>query len=426
MHRFFHIFIVFVIAFFGFIDVAHAYLDPGTGSVLFSTIIAVVGAIAYSLKSLYYKLLGKKGSSGFEVGDDTLVIFSEGKSYWGTFRPLVEELIKQKIHFRYISMELHDPALTISSDYMHARLYPKNKWSFEKLAKIKTPVMLATTPNIGSPDYPMVKSSRIGDLVHVFHAMSATSNYRLGGLDHYDSVILVGPHQEDNLRTIEKIRGIPTKQMVALGLPYLDDLLTHRPNLPNQTSRRKTILIAPSWGVKGCLNEYGTDFIRDLAKGDYNLIIRLHPHSKLYEPDNVARWKKKLAGLENLSWDNDVFAHNTMAASDLLISDTSSIRFDYAFLYLKPVITLDIPRESREDFEAVYFETTWSETSSNIIGTTLNRESIKELPHKVEHMLQRNLADEIRVFRDKTVSNFGCSARHIISYVNKKVENAKC
>jgi len=426
MHRFFHILIATVIAFLGFMDVAHAYLDPGTGSVLISTLVAVFGAIAYSLKSLYYKLLGRGDQSGFEVGDDTLVIFSEGKSYWGTFRPLIDELIKQKIHFRYISMDLYDPALTLASDYMHARLYPKNKWSFDKLTKIKTPVMLATTPNIGSPDYPMAKSSRIGDLVHVFHAMSATSNYRLGGLDHYDSVILVGPHQEEDLRTIEQIRGIPKKEMVALGLPYLDDLLAHRPSLPSHSPERKTILIAPSWGVKGCLNEYGTGFIQELAKNDYNLIIRLHPHSTLYEPESVACWKAELEGLENVSWDDDTFAHNTMAASDILISDTSSIRFDYAFLYLKPVITLDIPKESREDFEAVYFETTWSETSSNVIGTTLNHETIKQLPQAVEHMFQQDMAHEIKVFRDETVSNFGHSARHIVSYVNEKVESAKC
>ena len=38
-----------------------AYLDPGSGSALVGTLFAIVGAVAYSLKSLFYRIFfGKK------------------------------------------------------------------------------------------------------------------------------------------------------------------------------------------------------------------------------------------------------------------------------------------------------------------------------------------------------------------------------
>ena len=131
-----------------------AYLDPGSGSALVGTLIALAGAGLFSLKSLVYRLLRKEPLVN-EVEPD-IVLFSEGRNYWGTFRLLVEELISRKVHFAYYTLDLHDPVLLIDSDYMHARLFDKNNSaSFARLAKVKAMILLATTPNIGTPGYPL-------------------------------------------------------------------------------------------------------------------------------------------------------------------------------------------------------------------------------------------------------------------------------
>ncbi|WP_165602639.1 CDP-glycerol glycerophosphotransferase family protein [Candidatus Terasakiella magnetica] len=253
----------------------------------------------------------------------------------------------------------------------------------------------------------------------MFHAMSGTSNYRLGSLDFYDGVILVGPHQEADLKKIEEIRNIKKKDYVALGLPYLDDMLHHMPSEgPAQKKKDKTtVLIAPSWGNKGCFSEYGVGFVKELAKAEYEIIIRLHPQSHISEAEKVALWKEELSGFHNVAWDQELFAHQAMASSDVLISDTSSIRFDYAFLYLKPVITLDIPKENRDEFESKYFDITWSETSSALIGEVLDKDTIDILSSKVKEILQQNQQEQIEKFRQETVVNFGDSASHIVEYI---------
>lgn len=356
--------------------------------------------------------------------DDTPVIFSEGKAYWGTFRPILKELIKQKIKFRYITLDSEDPALKLESEIMEKEVYSKGMVGFAKLSTIETPLMLATTPNIGSKGYPVQRSSEVKELVHIFHDLSGTSNYRLGGLDFYDSIIMVGDYQKDQLRKIEKIRKIKEKELVALGLPYMDDLYAQIPaqKTKQKTDNQPTILVAPSWGSKGCFSEYGIDFVRLLANDGYNIIIRLHPQSYVSEPELVEEWKAATAEFSNINWDKEIFSTNAMMQSDIMISDTSSVRFDYSFLYSKPVITLEIPKENRAEFESIYLETAWSEEVSPKLGTVLSKENINNISEAVERTLADFTSGELLQLRNDTVANFGCSASAIVDFISKKLD----
>ena len=101
---------------------AYAYLDPGTGNALVYVVMSFIGAAAFSLKGIVYKLLGK--SAGNDDASDeyvrnNIVIFNEGKMYWYTFKPVVEALIAQKVHFNYYTMDIHDPCLEIDNVYLH-------------------------------------------------------------------------------------------------------------------------------------------------------------------------------------------------------------------------------------------------------------------------------------------------------------------
>ncbi len=59
-----------------------AYLDPGSGSALVGTLIAVAGSALYPLKSIIYRMMRKETTS--KVVPE-IAIFSEGKNYWGTW-----------------------------------------------------------------------------------------------------------------------------------------------------------------------------------------------------------------------------------------------------------------------------------------------------------------------------------------------------
>ncbi|MFI3244558.1 MAG: CDP-glycerol glycerophosphotransferase family protein [Akkermansia sp.] len=402
-----------------------AYLDPGSGSALLAAMFAVVTASLYSLKALYYKILGKQVSS--KVGSDTPILFSEGKSYYTSFEPIINELIRRKIHFRYVSLDMHDPALMIESEYMHSKLYSRSGLGFAKIEGLQAPLMLATTPHIGADSYPLARPRKVKHLVHFFHDYVAGTYYRLGGLDHYDVVISTGEYCREYLERVEEKRQTPKKEIIALGLPYVDTLSAQLAQVakPAKTDEKKTILVAPSWGMKGCLNNYGTAFIKDLIKQGYQVIIRLHSHSYIAEPQKVAQWKTELSQTGAV-WDEDIYSTNSMLQADVLISDTSSIRFDFAFLHLKPVITLDIPQASRADFEASYHEKTWDMIMEHQIGAVVTQEKISELPEIIKQVLENYDSQRLQDLRDHHVVNFGQCAKPIVSFLeelkNRKIE----
>jgi hypothetical protein len=411
---------------------AHAYLDPASGNALLASLIALAGTFLYMCKSLFYKIIARptgnpaSRASLLAEQDQTPVIFSEGKTYWSTFRPIVSELINQKKNFRYITLDVHDPALCIDSKYMHSKLYYRTQLSFAQLAKMKAPVMLATTTNIGSPGYPMKRPPQVENLVHVFHAMANVAEYKKGSLDHYDAVLMIGAHEKKYIRSVESARQTKKKELVTCGLPYLDDLYKQKQEaetikaVPGKVNT--TILVAPSWGSKGCFSEYGIDFVENLSQAGFSIIVRIHPHSYNFEPDAVKRWQEKTIKLPNVIWDMETFGTKAMQQADILISDTSSIRFDFAFLYNKPVITLDIPKESREEFESIYLEQPWAEMVSTQIGPVVNHKSINQLTEIVKSTLKDFPQQKLLELRDTTIANFGNSAPKIVAYLFEKID----
>lgn len=413
-----------------------AYLDPGSGSALVGTLIAVAGAALYSLKSFFYRLVSRKKADGISSPSifayPPIAIFSEGKNYWGTFRLIVEELISRKVHFAYYTMDLHDPALLIDSEYMHARLYDKNKTaSYHKLSNLEADILLATSPNIGTPGFPIRRSPNVKKMLHVFHAFADISAYHKGSLDNYDIVLTVGPHQEKYIREVEQARNLKPKVIVPMGLPYFDaQYLSVRGVLPVTSGEdsasplhaigQSTILVAPSWGAKGLLREYGTGFILDLAKAGYAIIVRPHPQSFIAEAEFMAKCQAETASCDNIVWDKEPVGSVSMERSDLLISDTSSIRFDYAFLYGKPVITLDIPKTSQQAYDGVYQKTQWVDDAAPRLGRVLNHETIASVVSVVKAVLSDGGGLDVRAFRRETITNLGTSAKAIADILMKE------
>ncbi len=400
------------------------YLDPGSSSALIGTLIAALAAILFSFKDFFYKLI-RGGNTQSENNDESLIIFSEGKNYWNTFKPIIDELIENKISFRYVTLDLYDPALQMESPYMKAKLYDKNSTgSFVKLEKLKAPVMLSTTPNIGCAGYPLKKPENVRCLIHVFHAYAGVSHYRHGSLDYYDAVITIAEHQNENIRHIEKLRNTPKKEIVPLGLPYLDDLVEKAGQIQvikKDNSEKLKVLVASSWGTKSCLREYGADFIKELAKANLNVIVRPHPQSMISEPEFIEKCIKDTKKFSNVVWDFEPVGHKAMAESDIMVSDTSSIRFDYAFVYQKPVITLEIPKANQEEFEVINFDKVWIDDAAKDIGFLLDHSSVGKLVKKVKSTIDKFSDMNMVTYREEKVINFGQSAAPIVAYLKEKI-----
>ena len=77
------------------------YIDPGTGSMLFTVIISVLGFLAYIsrvflVKAKYLFTRGKVDKTASKK--IPVLIFAESKRYWNVFGPICRELEKKNIN----------------------------------------------------------------------------------------------------------------------------------------------------------------------------------------------------------------------------------------------------------------------------------------------------------------------------------------
>jgi len=409
------LYLLFVFAFFPVL--AHAYLDPGTGAVLVNLIVAGIATLAFFMKGVFFRIIGKKNSTKSAVKLEAKIsLFSEGKQYWGTFEPIISALLKKNIQFSYYTLDIHDPALLIESELMNSKFLGYGNIGLAKASRIKSDVLLATTPNIGSPGYPVQRSPYVRRLIHVLHSLNDISWYKSGSLDHYDEVILGGQYQAKAIIELEERRNLHKKKLVCLGLPYLDTLLKER-TTSTENNQNKTVLIGTSWGSKSLLRHYGTGFIKQLAEYGYDVIVRPHPQSFKFEPNLMEDIRKELSPLSNVLWDTAVSPSQSLSKADVLISDTSALRFDFAFVYEKPVITLHIPSEAVAGYERDDLSEVWMDRAAQSIGMVLDEVQVKDIERYVSQILGMNYEQRIREYRADLLCNLGKSGEAIAEYL---------
>lgn len=409
---------IFLIFFVIAPNIAFAYLDPGSGAVLVNLLIAGVAALLFSLKGVFLRLIGKKPAEQAKLPKrHEIAILSEGKQYWATFRPIIEALLHRGLPFAYYTLDIEDPALKLEHELMQARFLGYGALANYRAGRLQADYLLCTTPNIGGKGYPIQKSPQVNNLIHVFHSINDLAMYRKGSLDHYDAVFMVGAWQAKSIRALESKRGLKPKQLVSLGVPYLD--VYQKDVQEIERGERPCILVASSWGQKGLLMAYGIDFIKTLA-AQYRVIVRPHPQSYQSEAKKMASFEKELKKYE-ISWDRDISPVNSMQQADLLISDTSSIRFDFAFLYQRPVITLEVEADAMPGYEREDLDELWMDQAAVRIGIKLGKAEIHQILKYVQIALKDHNKEELISFRESVISNFGAAGEAIAEYLSKNI-----
>jgi hypothetical protein len=401
---------------------AYAYLDPGSGNVLLYLAISLFGVMAYSVKNIFWTIFGKK-RDGLNQSNPQISILSEGRNYWSTFRPIVMALIDMKCPFSYYSMDIDDPGLTIEDELMNSTYIGDGAAAFARVGLARHKVMLATTPNIGTPGFPIERPKLVEKLVHVCHSVDAVPWYKKGSIDHYDAILLSGKFMEYGIRCLEERRGLKAKELIPAGVPYLDELAL-KIKRPLPPTNGNTILVAPSWGDKGCLSVYGENFIKDLARAKFNVIIRPHPQSWKSEKKLLDRVKAELEAFDGVEWDDEPDGSLSMERADILVSDTSNVRFDFALLYGRPVITLKISPSHLDTFELSDMDHIWSYKAEREIGAVIDSDMISDIAAIARDILEGADAQDMALFRDKNIYNFENSGKVIATYLSGFIEES--
>ncbi len=397
------------------------YIDPGTGSMLFAALIGIFSTLLFFFQKLWIKF--KFVLSGGRIKDKTsdeklpYVIFSEGKSYWNVFKPVCEEFEKRGIDCEYYTADEKDPALEQGYTHVHCTFIGEGNKAFARLNLLNARVLLATTP--GLEVYQWKRSKNVGKYVHIFHSLDEGTAYRMFGLDFYDSVLLVGDFQERYIRKLEELRGIPQKDLQVVGCTYMDGLLARREREGSAQPEKKqrTVLLAPSWGEISVLNRYKEKLIDALLATDYKVVVRPHPQSFKVEMDILQPLMDKYG--DRVEWNRDADNFEVLDRSDILISEFSSVVFDFAFVFDKPVLCFAGGQSDMAPYDAAWIdEEPWKQQVFPKLGKMITEEDFGRFQALMDELVESSDYQKSRDdLREASWQNRGHSAEGIVDYL---------
>ncbi len=403
------------------------YIDPGTGSMLFTIVVGLLGTAIFAFRKVFMKLRfyfsgGKQKKSAEERLP--LAIFSDSKRYWNVFESICDELERRGIDAVYLTESEDDPALKTSYEHIRSEFIGSNNKGFAKLNMLKADMVLSTTP--GLDVYQWKRSRDVKWYVHIPHASSDITLYRMFGIDYYDAVLLSGEYQKEQIRDLEALRSLPEKDLRIVGLTYMDAMKARLDRAEPLAAHETTVLLAPSWGKSAILSRYGARIIEALLKTGYHVIVRPHPQSFTSEKEMIDALMQQFPDSEQLEWNRDNDNFEVLRRSDIMISDFSGVIFDFSLVFDKPIIYADTSFD-KSPYDACWLEKElWTFSTLPKIGEQLTEEKLDGIKDLIDRCLSEPERKEARdAAREQTWQFPGEGAKRTVDYLEEKLNEIR-
>ena len=399
------------------------YIDPGTGSMLFTILIGLLGTGLYFFRDAKVRLRflfsgGKKAESA-DSSRVPFAIFTDSKRYWNLFEPICRQFEMRGLPMLYLTASPDDPALDTPFEHVTARFVGEGNRAFAQMNFLKADVVLSSTP--GLDVYQWKRSKDVKWYLHIAHGANDPAMYRMFGLDFFDAVTVSGEYQVKQLREIEQKHRAPAKELPMLGLPHMDALLHRLEAADPLPAGETTVLLAPSWGPNGIFRRFGAQILEELLRTGYHIIVRPHPQPLATEKELIEPIMARFPESEQLEWNRDIDNFDVLRRADVLISDFSGIIFDYSLVFQRGVIYTDVSYD-KGPFDAWWLdEELWTFETLPKIGRKLTSENLPELKDLIDQLLQDpSYREAIEQARAETWSCIGHSAELIADYAIEK------
>jgi hypothetical protein len=408
------------------------YIDPGTGSMLFSILIGAAATIFFLAKAavLKFKLFfsGKKNRDIIQqdASYKPYVIYCEGKQYWNVFKPVAVEFEKRQLALTYYTSAKDDPVFEQKYQFVRPEYIGEGNTAFARLNLLSAGIVFMTTP--GLQVYQLKRSKNVKLYAHVLHAASDATMYRLFGIDYFDSVLLTGDYQKTDIQHLEAQRSLKPKELVTVGCTYLDVLAERISSIPPEENHPFTVLVSPSWGPSALLSKYGEKLLDPLVASGWRIIVRPHPQSKQSEPKVIESLTEKYKTTSNLEWDYNRENVFSMKKADIMISDFSGIIYDYTFLCDKPVMYVNAELDLRpyDAYDLNGGKNIWQFNVLKKIGIELKEEHFSDIQNVIKNASDSPVLAEARKNAKEQAWMFrGTAGKNIADFMINKTDSFK-
>lgn len=345
-----------------------------------------------------------------------IAFYAERGSDWNHYSKIINELINTyNTEVHYITSDHTDPILknkhkNIFSYYIG---YDKVRNVFFQTLQFK--VFVTTMPDLGK--FTFTRSPYDVHYSYVFSSLiSSHMGYMHDAFDNYDSILCLGSHQFNEIKTLEQYYGLKQKAIIECGYGHLENILDAFEQESKNLKIKKEgihVVIAPTYGQNSLLEiengELCLDLLDILAKANIEVSLRPHWMTINNNPSLISKIIERQKNCRTFKIENDLSSINSLISSDILISDLSGVALEYAFGFLKPVIYIDIPMRARNaEFEEINLPAFEVEMRSQT-GTIVSPKKLADIPNIIKNLDNSSFKKNIATLRKKSVFNLGIS-----------------
>ena len=353
----------------------------------------------------------------------SIVFYAENKASMDYFGSLISELTeKMKLQICYVTSVKDDPILEFKNQKILPFYIGDGTVRTKFFLTLKAKILVMDMPDL---DQFHIKRSKIYPVhyVYLFHSIFSIHSYlRKGAIDNYDTIFCVGPHHVNEVRETEKIYELKPKNLVKYGFGRLDTLLQKKENFQGTNSDTKDlIIIAPSYGDNNLLEKCGIKLIEILLKSNFRVMLRPHLRTLRDSTKLIDSINEKFKKNPNFILEKGDIPFDSYHNSKCMISDWSGISLEYAFIFERPVIFIDVPKKvlnpNSSDISLEPIEISIRKK----IGHVVLPDNLEEIPLIIKD-LEKNAQifnKQIKEILSMTVYNIGESAKIGAKYIQQ-------
>ena len=353
--------------------------------------------------------------------DRSIVLYLENESDFIFFKPIVEKLTQEyDTKICYVTSSKTDPMLNCNNKNILSFYVGDGVARSNFFINLKATIMIMTMPDLETFH---IKRSKVYPVhyVYIFHSLNSTQRaYKKTAFDNFDTIFCTGNYQIIEIQTRERKFNLGKKKLIKHGYGRLDTLINEvlNTNVRKNTSDKKVVLIAPSWGDYGLIETKGQEIVSTLLDSGFDVILRPHPVTLKKSNKIIQKIEKEFKDNLNFKLETDIRSTESWFLCDCMISDLSGAAIEYAFTFEKPILYVITPEKIVQEIEIGLVPL--EEKIRTEIGEIVSLSQLSLIPSKINQFLlsQNKFKEKIQKIREETVFNIGNSgdqgAKHLL------------
>ena len=353
--------------------------------------------------------------------DRSIVLYLENESDFIFFKPIVEKLTQEyDTKICYVTSSKTDPMLNCNNKNILSFYVGDGVARSNFFINLKATIMVMTMPDLETFH---IKRSKVYPVhyVYIFHSLNSTQRaYKKTAFDNFDTIFCTGNYQIIEIQTRERKFNLGKKKLIKHGYGRLDTLINEvlNTNVRKNTSDKKVVLIAPSWGDYGLIETKGKEIVSTLLDSGFDVILRPHPVTLKKSNKIIQKIEKEFKDNLNFKLETDIRSTESWFLCDCMISDLSGAAIEYAFAFEKPVLYVVTPQKIVQENEIGLVPL--EEKIRSEIGEIVSLSQLSLIPSKINQFLlsQNKFKEKIQKIREETIFNIGNSgeqgAKHLL------------